>query len=348
MPQSSRSCPILLLKENDQRSSYARWCIILPLSWVKAFWLPLVSSGARAIGFREKHQIACDVTAVSDKKIELSPPAMRPPRVPIPTWGIIRFSVEGSIISEGGFQASCKKSSNLDNKIHSPLQEQDESFFVGSVARTSDMLSSYKNEIHGGRLLLFPDAEMRLKAFSEMLNSEVNVIQRPQLANPKPVNWKPCFLRVRIHAYKEGVFEDGAVVCVPCLSDFSLWIFRSDDQEGQLQIPESYIKSCYIQGPYGKSELKTAEHPAERDTFRCPIGFVTAGFVRGSAKPVAEAFCEAYLLAELRREQWESMQEKQKNEQEIFVLVKNPRSVAYRLALATIILEQKGEDVEFM
>ncbi|KAI3968273.1 hypothetical protein MKX01_018576 [Papaver californicum] len=381
MPQSSRSCPILLLKENDQRSSYARWCIILPLSWVKAFWLPLVSSGARAIGFREKHQIACDVglpsfpfgfpdskayssfmaeeAAVSDKKIELRPPAMRPPRVPIPPWGIMRFSVEGSTISEGGFQSSCKKTSSteinlgtfcadLGNKIHSSLQEQDESLFVGSIARTSDMLCSYMNEIHGGRLLLFPDAEMRLKAFSEMLNSEVNVIQTPQLANPKPVNWKPCFLRVHLRAYKEGAFEDGAVVCVPRHSDFSLWISRSDDQEGQLQISESYIKSSYIQGPYGKSELKTSEHPVERDTFRCPIGFVTAGFVRGSAKPVAEAFCEAYLLSELRREQWKSMQEKQKKEQEIFVLVRNPRSVAYRLALATIILEQKTEDVEFM
>ncbi|XP_026413202.1 ribonucleases P/MRP protein subunit POP1-like [Papaver somniferum] len=382
MPQSSRSCPVLLLKENDQRNSYARWCIILPLSWVKAFWLPLVSSGARAIGFREKHQIACDVglpsfpfgfpdskayssfkaeeAAVSDKKLELRPPAMRPSRVPIPPpWSIIKFSVEGSIISEGGIQASCKKSSgtkinlgkscaNLDNNIHSSLQEQDESFFEGSIARTSDKLRSYMNEIHGDHLLLFPDAEMRLKALSEMLNSEGNVIQTPQLANPRPADWKPCFLRVHIRAYKEGVFEDGAVVCVPRLSDFSLWISRSDNQEGRLQIPESYIKSCYVQRPYGKSELITPEHSTERDSFRCPIGFVTAGFVRGSAKPVAEAFCEAYLLAELRREQWESMQEKQKKEQEILVLVRNPRSVSYRLALATIILEQKAEDIEFM
>ncbi|MCL7030627.1 hypothetical protein MKW94_017671 [Papaver nudicaule] len=381
MPQSSSSCPILLLKEDDHHRSYARWCIILPLTWVKAFWLPLVSGGARAIGFREKHQIACDVglpsfpfgfpdskayssfktgeAAVSDKKIELRPPAMRPPRVPIPPpWGSIsiRFFVEGSIIS-GGFQASCKKSSSTDinlgkscadlgNKIHSSLQEQDESFFEGSIARTSNMLRTYMNETHGGHLLLFPDAEMRLKAFSEMLNSEVNVIQRPQLAYQKSANWKPCFLRVHIRAYKEGVFEDGAVVCAPRLSDFSLWISRSDDQEGQLQIPEPYMKSYYIQRPCGKWELKTPEHPAERDSFRCPIGFVTSGSVRGSAKPLAEAFCEAYLLAEVRRNQWEGMQ--QKKEQEIFVLVRNPRSVAYRLALATIILEQKAEDVKFM
>lgn len=39
-----------------------RWSIVLPLSWVKAFWAPLVSKGAHAIGLREKHWIACEVS----------------------------------------------------------------------------------------------------------------------------------------------------------------------------------------------------------------------------------------------------------------------------------------------
>lgn len=39
-----------------------RWSIILPLSWVKAFWIPLVSNGAHAIGLREKQWIASDVS----------------------------------------------------------------------------------------------------------------------------------------------------------------------------------------------------------------------------------------------------------------------------------------------
>jgi ribonuclease P/MRP protein subunit POP1 len=33
---------------------------------------------------------------------------------------------------------------------------------------------------------------------------------------------------------------------------------------------------------------------------------------------------------------------------EIYVLVRNLRSSAYRLALATIVLEDQGEDVEFL
>jgi len=30
---------------------------------------------------------------------------------------------------------------------------------------------------------------------------------------------KLCFLRVLLHAYKEGVFEEGAIVCAPHLTD---------------------------------------------------------------------------------------------------------------------------------
>ncbi|XP_058079821.1 ribonucleases P/MRP protein subunit POP1-like [Magnolia sinica] len=64
-----------------------------------------------------------------------------------------------------------------------------------------------------------------------------------------------------------------------------------------------------------------------------------------STKPVVEAFCEAALLAQLRGDQWSEMQEK--GRPEIFVLVRNPRSAAYQLALATIVVEQQAEDMEF-
>ncbi|XP_058085178.1 ribonucleases P/MRP protein subunit POP1-like isoform X3 [Magnolia sinica] len=96
----------------------------------------------------------------------------------------------------------------------------------------------------------------------------------------------------------------------------------------------------------GKWELQIPEDPVARQSHRWPIGFVKTGFVRGSTKPVAEAFCEAALLARLRGEQWSEMQEK--GRPEIFVLVRNLRSAAYRLALATIVVEQQVEDMEFM
>ena len=64
-----------------------------------------------------------------------------------------------------------------------------------------------------------------------------------------------------------------------------------------------------------------------------------------SKKPVAEAFCEAVLLSHLREEQWSNFPAKRRRI-EIYVIVRNLRSTAYRLALATIVLEQQVEDVE--
>ena len=66
-----------------------------------------------------------------------------------------------------------------------------------------------------------------------------------------------------------------------------------------------------------------------------------------SKKLKAESLCEEILLAHLREEQWNEMTMKERRK-EIYVLVRNLRSTAYRLALATIIIEQREEDVDFM
>lgn len=57
------------------------------------------------------------------------------------------------------------------------------------------------------------------------------------------------------------------------------------------------------------------------------------------------ALCEAVLLARLRREQWKAMSPRRRRK-EVYVLVRNLRSTAYRLALASIVLEMQGEDVD--
>jgi len=62
---------------------------------------------------------------------------------------------------------------------------------------------------------------------------------------------------------------------------------------------------------------------------------------------VAEGFCEAVLLSHLREEQWKEMPMKQRR-REIYVLVRNLRSTAYRLALASIVLEHKENDIGFL
>ncbi|KAH9330581.1 hypothetical protein KI387_002689, partial [Taxus chinensis] len=56
----SKLCPIILLKNDATKPSACGWSIILPVSWVRAFWIPLVLGGARAIGLRERRWLSSD------------------------------------------------------------------------------------------------------------------------------------------------------------------------------------------------------------------------------------------------------------------------------------------------
>uniref|UniRef100_A0A5B6YLK6 Uncharacterized protein n=1 Tax=Davidia involucrata TaxID=16924 RepID=A0A5B6YLK6_DAVIN len=372
--QCSRLCPILLLKHDNEEGSIMRWSIILPLSWVKAFWVPLVSNGAHAIGLREKHWIACEVglpyfpsdfpdcnayscfmateAAASDQKAKLLPPAMRTFRVPIPPpWDSVRFALDKKLPRVGDTQTPseelCAKNMDYGNCDTAAVGPHGV-LFEGFVARTSCMLTEFLNNINGDNLLLFPNMPERNKCISKFMKDEGKLSWGPNGAISL-INYdrKLCFLRVLLHACKEGVFEEGAVVCAPHFNDIMLWLSRSDSNDGELQIPESSLRSYFLQQPSGKWELQIPDAPVAKESHRWPIGFVTTGFVRGSKKPVAGAICEAVLLAHLREEQWNAMPVKQRRK-EIYVLVRNLRSTAYRLALATIVLEQQEDDVEYM
>ena len=87
------------------------------------------------------------------------------------------------------------------------------------------MLSYYLNEIHGNHLLLFPKFPDK-KSFSELMIDEAKLSRNLNGASPINSERNLCFLRVLIHAYKEGSFEEGAVVCAPHLSDISMWTSR--------------------------------------------------------------------------------------------------------------------------
>ncbi|CAK8574590.1 unnamed protein product [Lathyrus sativus] len=370
----SRSCPILLLK-NDMKELTMGWSVILPLSWVKAFWIPLVTNGAHAIGLREKQWIASDSgipffpqdfpdckayscfmaakAAECNQKEELRPPSVRTLRVPIPPpWGIVHTTFNKEISSmetldlsaaEDLTNANCLSKSCPGNFKISNFDS--ENSFDGTVARTGCMLTTLLNETKTGRLLLFPYAADGKARISKFIKGELTL----DTSHRRSVIYdhKLCFLRVLLHPFKEGFFEEGAVICAPRPSDISLWTSSSVKSEAGLKLSESAMRSYFKENSSGKWGMQIPDDSIGRESHRWPIGFVTTACVQGSKRLVAEGFCEAVLLSDLRAEQWKEMPLKQRR-MEIFVLVRNLRSVAYRLALASIVLEYQENDIDFL
>ncbi|XP_065860305.1 ribonucleases P/MRP protein subunit POP1 isoform X2 [Euphorbia lathyris] len=372
---SSRYCPILLLKNNMQMGSFMGWSIIIPLSWAKVFWIPFISKGAHAIGLREKRWVAGEAQlpffpsdfpdcnaylssmategANAEQEAEQLPIAVRPLKVPIPSlWNSILVSVDKRSLATQGASISNSEAVVDDDKLlnsgsgatNTTALAVDSNSFNAIVARTSDELTAFMNEINGDHVLLFPQVPNR-RSF-ELIKNESN-LGHPQNGSQIPDDRKLCFVRVLLHAYKEGFFEEGAVVCAPTPIDVSRWTSRTEIDRSGLQLPQCSVRSYFKENSCGKWEIHLPEDPASSESYRWPIGFVTSGFVRGSKKPAAEAFCEAILLADLRREQWNEVAVKWRRK-EIYVLVRNLRSSAYRLALASIVLEQQEEDLEFL
>ncbi|KAK3034635.1 hypothetical protein RJ639_033590 [Escallonia herrerae] len=380
--QFSRLCPILLLRSSNLKVSLLRCSIILPLSWVKAFWIPLISNGARAIGLREKHWIACEgglpyfpsdfpdcnayssfmatKAAASDQDASRRPSCMRPLRVPIPPpWDSICFTLNKKSILLGDSQSHpgelCAENMVHDHPLTSSSSGVHDIPAVsghgvplrGIVARTPCMLVHFLHSISGDHLLLFPAVPDKKKCISKLMKDEVMLSQGSSRVISTVNNDKRlCFLRVLLHAFKDGVFEEGAVVCAPHPTDITLWT-SGTDKNVELQITQSSLRSYFAQQLSGKWEVREPEDPKARESHRCPIGFVTSGFVRGSKRPVAGALCEAVSLACLREEQWKAVPAKKRRE-EIYVLVRNLKSTAYRLALASIALEHHKADMEYM
>ncbi|XP_027936016.1 uncharacterized protein LOC114191059 [Vigna unguiculata] len=372
--QCSRSCPILLLK-NDVKELSIGWSVILPLSWVKVFWIPLISNGAHAIGLQEKHWITCEMglpifpsdfpdckaysclmedkeTAFNEKE-ELRPPSIRHLRVPIqPPWGIVRVTFDKMISSMKTPDLSTREDLTNSNSLPNPypgsfkISNSDSwsSSFDGTVVRTGSMLTTFLHETKVGQLLLFPYAADGEARISKFINGELKL--DPRYKSSDIYDHKPCFLRVHLRPFKEGCFEEGAVICAPNPSDIFLWTSSSERSEEGLQMSQSAMRLYFKEHSSGRWEMQIPDDSIASKSHRWPIGFVTTGSVQGSKSLVAEGFCEAVLLSHLREEQWKETPMKKRRE--IYVLVRNLRSTAYRLALASIVLEYKENDIGFL
>ncbi|XP_010530506.1 PREDICTED: uncharacterized protein LOC104807090, partial [Tarenaya hassleriana] len=366
-PRRLRTCPVLLLKHKTPTG----WSLILPLSWVKVFWNAFVSNGAHAIGQREKRWIACDAglpffpsdfpdtnayssskmseAAELEQKAERRPTAMRPFRIPIPPpWNSILVTLNQSSIAIPQMELSnpnCTPDSEVSSSGNVNSEPESAGYggnlFDGIVARTSSELTAFMKSSMGDNMLSFPRAsnlDTVIKPCREVKNGLTHASAEINHGN------KLCLVRVLLHAYKEGSFEDGAVVCALSLSDILLWK-DSKHEADRPAIPQSMVKSYFEEQPSGTWELNVPEDSPSKESHRWPIGFVTTGFVRGSKKQRAEGYCEAVLLAKLREEQWRDKPLK-RMKKDVYVLVRNLRSSAYRLALASVVLEQQDCDVD--
>lgn len=145
--------------------------------------------------FKATEDLACE------HKVNLRALALRPSRVPIPPpWNTIILSFEKESTEIRVAQSSHENSSNGSCDVTSPCSHG--SISNGFVARTSIMLPNLLKNSHDDKFIISPNV--------------------PQIN----YDGKLCFVRVLLHAYKEGVFEEGAVVCAPNMTDLLSWTSR--------------------------------------------------------------------------------------------------------------------------
>jgi ribonuclease P/MRP protein subunit POP1 len=170
--------------------------------------------------------------AECNEKEELRPPSVRNLRVPIlPPWGIVHatFNKEFSTMETPDLSAreDLTNTNSLSNSRSGNFKISDfdsENSFDGTVARTGSVLTTLLGETKTGQLLLFPYAADGKARISKFIKGELMLDTRHK--SSVIYDRKLCFIRVHLHPFKEGFFEEGAVICAPHPSDISLWTSR--------------------------------------------------------------------------------------------------------------------------
>lgn len=198
-----------------------------------------------------------DEAAAINKASELRPPAVRAIKVPIPPpWNCIATAfdrasellpslrplkvliprpckflsstfVEGPDILRACQEQQCQTSSRvvsegpiacLDSEdMASSSTCQVAGSFSNVVPRTSEVLNWYFENICSRDLQLFPKIHTGENCKIDWVKSSTD---------SRDIDKKLCFVRVLLHAYKEGVFEEGAMICAPLSRDLSRWTSR--------------------------------------------------------------------------------------------------------------------------
>lgn len=161
--------------------------------------------------------------AVLDKATNCRPSSMRPPRVPVPPlWHCVIAS----------FRKGDGILSNLEDDLKSVATVLSESILVNSnsgdaessptsaptsfqllVPRTIQVLRQYVKKI---------DEKYLNSSDMEAVTGKSSLVSGDNVKTGCSVN-RLCLVWVLIRAFKEGSFEEGAVVCAPLPSDLSAW-----------------------------------------------------------------------------------------------------------------------------
>ena len=163
--------------------------------------------------------------AVFDKAVECRPAAKRPPIVPVPPlWHCIMacFHKDDGILSgpevddlvRANIVSPEKSSVNSESGDAEPSQAKVASLQL-YVPRTIQILRQYVKEFDMKYLSLSSDM--------------ITHTDKPNLTSNATIKMacSVCLTRVLIRAFKEGSFEEGAVVCAPLPSDLPAWKIRS-------------------------------------------------------------------------------------------------------------------------
>lgn len=163
--------------------------------------------------------------AVLNKAVECRPVAKRPPTVPLPPlWHCIMACVlkDDGILADLEVDDSVRPNivlpENLSVDPKSGDAELPQANFASlqlNVPRTIQMLRQCVKEFDTKYLNL--PSDMETEADKPNLTSNVTIKMTSSL----------CLTRVLIRAFKEGSFEDGAVICAPLPSDLPAWKIRS-------------------------------------------------------------------------------------------------------------------------
>ena len=167
--------------------------------------------------------------AIADQKEKLRPRSLRPLRVPhFPPWDCIHNGSEGrSTVGVTKFPPVSKYSMKILNckNCDAAAVGSHGAVFNGFVARTSDVLIHFVSHVKDDNLLLFPNFPDGERCLTKVMkDNDLITRQTNGISSQLMCCQKLCFVRVLLHAYKEGVFEEGAVVCAPHASDINMWL----------------------------------------------------------------------------------------------------------------------------